>query len=43
MKLPVVEGIERQAVGIEAKSVALCSLPGSVFVQKTLWMFVFPK
>ena len=29
VKLPVVEGIELQAVGTEAKSVAVCSLPGS--------------
>ena len=46
-KTSVVEGIELQAVGIEAKSAALCSLPGSQLraslSENLHGMFIFPK
>lgn len=44
---PVVKGIELQAVGIEAKSVALCSPPGSQLLaslSRNLYgMIIFSK
>lgn len=47
VKLPVVKGIELQAVGIEAKSVALCSPPGSKLLaslSRNLYgMIIFQK